>query len=79
MTTANHNSQPGTLAKLGQCIVTKYSVRVDLAFDYEVSRFIATSPDVQGLVLESPTLEQVMDELEWHIQVLLDLKKNSPS
>jgi hypothetical protein len=51
MTTANHNSQPGTLAKLGQCIVTKYSVRVDLAFDYEVSRFIATSPDVQGLVL----------------------------
>lgn len=56
------------LARLG---VPMY-LRVNVLRDPEASVFVATSPDLQGLVVEAETMDELIEETQEVIDMLLD-------
>lgn len=54
-------------ASLGVTLV----FRVDVLHDQEAGVFVATSPDIRGLVAEAPTLEELFHEVNGGADMLL--------
>lgn len=61
------------LAKRGVTI----NIRIDLFMDVESGVFVATSKDIQGLIIEAESFSQLRDEVSEAIPVLLALENNS--
>lgn len=53
-------------------------VRVDFSWDDEASVWTATSKDVTGLVLESGSLDALMERVKYAIPELLELNGKLP-
>ncbi len=52
------------------------SIRIDVMHDPEVDVFIAGSPDLQGLIAEANTLDDLKVEVQYCIDELLSLQLN---
>ena len=52
--------------------------RVDFAWDDESSVWIATSEDVEGLVLESGSFDALVERVRFAVPELLELNKQLP-
>ncbi len=52
------------------------SLRVDVLHDAEVDVFIATSPDLRGLVVEAKTVEELIQETNSAIEMLMEQYAN---
>jgi predicted RNase H-like HicB family nuclease len=48
------------------------TLRIDIFYDKEAQVFIATSADLAGLVVEAPTLDELVKEADGAIEMLLD-------
>ena len=55
------------------------SYRIDLLWDGEANVWIATSDDVPGLVLESDSVDVLIEKLKYAIPELIELNGNKPS
>ena len=55
------------------------SYRIDLPWDGEANVWIATSDDVPGLVLESDSVDALIEKLKYAIPELIELNGNKPS
>jgi hypothetical protein len=62
------------VAKLGFNLI----VRVDIIFDEEAKVFVATSKDVDGLVLEAENFSDLTLEVKEAITTLMTLNKQNP-
>lgn len=51
---------------------------VNFNYDDEADVWIATSPDIQGLVLESGSLDRLEERVRYAIPELLSLDKTAP-
>jgi predicted RNase H-like HicB family nuclease len=56
-----------TVARLGLPV----SLRVDVRHDAEANVFIATSPDLDGLVVEASTLDDLVQETNGAVEMLM--------
>ena len=61
-------------AKLGFNLI----VRIDIIFDEEAKVFVATSKDVDGLVLEAENFSDLTIEVKEAITTLMTLNKQNP-
>ena len=52
------------------------TIKVSVFKDDEAGVFVATSPDIQGLVIEAESFAQLRDEVAEAIPALLSLDKN---
>ncbi|MCR5088716.1 MAG: DUF1902 domain-containing protein [Oscillospiraceae bacterium] len=52
------------------------SYRIDLLWDGEANVWIATSDDVPGLVLESDSVDALIEKLKYAIPELIELNGN---
>lgn len=50
--------------------------RIDVHFDPEANVYIATSPDVKGLVVEAKSKEEMFREVPQCIEMLLEAQNN---
>jgi hypothetical protein len=57
------------LAKIGVPLL----IKVDIMHDDEANVYVATSSDVQGLVIEAETLDELEREVLWAVPELLEL------
>lgn len=48
-------------------------IKVDVVFDAEANVYVATSPNVDGLVVEASTLDEVRKEVELALPELLSM------
>jgi len=58
------------VAKSGRAI----EFRVDVHHDREAGVYIATSPDLRGLVVEADSMDQLMEEVRGAVEMLLDFQ-----
>ncbi|MBS3953658.1 MAG: DUF1902 domain-containing protein [Methylomicrobium sp.] len=64
---------------LGRLGVT-LTVAIDVTYDKEAHVYVATSPDIDGLVLETDSFKSLIEEVEEAVVNLLTLnKKSTPS
>ena len=63
------------LAKLGMTV----RLRVNIHHDLEANVYVAESPDLEGLVVEAHTLDEVKDEALAAAAALLELKLHTKS
>ena len=64
-----------TVARLGVPV----GLKVDVHHDDEAGVFIATSHDLEGLVVEATTLEELVQETKGAIEMLLEQHINGSS
>ncbi|NLC36468.1 MAG: DUF1902 domain-containing protein [Alcaligenaceae bacterium] len=57
-----------TAARLGVPV----SLRIDVRHDSEVNVFIATSPDLNGLIVEATTIEDLIRETNGAVEMLME-------
>lgn len=57
-----------TVARLGVSV----SLRVDVRHDGETNVFIATSPDLRGLVVEAVTIDELIHETNGAVEMLME-------
>lgn len=62
------------LAKLGVPMI----VRVDVLFDQEVGVYVATSPDLRGLVAEAKTKDELIASVYDCVDMLLEDEVRQP-
>ena len=55
----------------------EYSVRLD--WDAEAAVWIATSEDIPGLVLESGSIDALIERVRYAVPELIELNKQTPS
>jgi hypothetical protein len=48
------------------------SFRVDVAHDHEANVYIATSPDLRGLVVEASSVEELVRETNSAVEMLME-------
>ena len=52
------------------------SFRVEIMLDGEVNRYVARSPDLDGLVVEAETLDELREEVRGAAEMLFELSVN---
>ena len=62
------------LAKLGMPLI----VRVDVLFDQEAGVYVATSPDLRGLVAEAKTKDELISAVYDCVDLLLENELHQP-
>lgn len=62
------------LARLGVPLV----LRVDVMFDGETGVYVATSPDLRGLVTEAPTKEELIASVYDCVDLLIEDQVHQP-
>ena len=55
------------------------SYRINLLWDSEADVWVATSPDVPGLVLESGSFDALLERVKYAIGELVELNGQKPS
>jgi predicted RNase H-like HicB family nuclease len=53
------------------------TIRIEVLKDSEAGVYVATSPDINGLVIEAESFSQLIDEVTESIQNLISLNSNS--
>lgn len=65
------------LARFAGSLGVRIKIRIDVEFDSENSVYIATSPNLKGLVVEAATLDEICREVELVLPDFLDVKFHS--
>jgi hypothetical protein len=61
------------IAKLGVPLV----YRVEIVHDVQAGVYVGTSPDIQGLIIEMPTLDTLMQEMRLYATDLVEAQLHS--
>jgi len=64
------------LANLFSLLGAKLVIRIDFIHDKEADVFIATSKDIQGLVIEAASYEELQSEIKEAIATLSELSNS---
>jgi predicted RNase H-like HicB family nuclease len=56
----------------------RLSLRVEIERDALCQRYVATSPDLAGLVAEAATLDELVAEVDDCVHMLLEARLNQP-